>query len=105
MNMWGKYGGLGCMVMTAILLILVASPVHSVRPHLLEVGAVRSHAYSLIRNTKRRHNATTLDETKVKLIFCVQMDCAPQLNFCCSNQKPAPLCYDMERECQVACPH
>ena len=50
------------------------------RPHLLEVGAARSHAYSLIRNTKRSHNATTLDETKVKLIFCGQMDCAPQLN-------------------------
>lgn len=45
----------------------------------------------------------------MKKKFSKKMDCASKPRvcyyFCCSNQKPAPLCYDMERECQVACPH
>ncbi|PVH33148.1 hypothetical protein PAHAL_9G579900 [Panicum hallii] len=99
MNMRCKYGGLGCLAMMAPDLGCIAPG----RPHFLDVGTARSHASSLI--TERSRNATTLDETKVKLVFCAQVGCVTHDCFCCLNQKPKPLCYDTKRECKAGCPH
>jgi len=45
---------------------------------------------------KRSYNTTTLEQTKVKLIFCVLMECEgePKNCYCCMNKKPKPLFYD-----------
>ncbi|OEL30303.1 hypothetical protein BAE44_0008680, partial [Dichanthelium oligosanthes] len=77
------------------------------RPQPLKAGrTARSHAYSL-SGTSNNATTTTLDESKVKLIFCSKMYCdtEPHDCYCCLNGRPEPLCYDTERECRAKCPH
>jgi hypothetical protein len=54
-----------------------------------------------VRTAETRSNATALDESKVKIIFCQKRyDAKNQGWYCCLTTH---LCYRTESECRAAC--
>ncbi|OQU92119.1 hypothetical protein SORBI_3001G293450 [Sorghum bicolor] len=81
-------------MMTILFFLTASSPVLFGRPHQHEV-----------RTARIRSNATTVDDNKVTVIFCLKRYCytkPPQDCYCCL---PTDLCYKTESDCRASCPN
>ncbi|KAG0552842.1 hypothetical protein BDA96_01G542500 [Sorghum bicolor] len=95
-NMNDRHRVVWCMMIT-LFLAASSTTVLSGRPNLLKV-----------RSARIRSNATTLDESKVNLIFCKRKYCEmkPTTHDCyCCLATPTQVCYLTEPECRAKCLH
>ncbi|TVU23827.1 hypothetical protein EJB05_26210 [Eragrostis curvula] len=93
------------LVYVVIVIFFFASTVQC-RVHPLELAAASNHGavHGVLNNTSHNRSTPVLDESKVALLFCLNMKIDGVDSYCCINEKPIPYCYKTLDICQQKCP-
>ncbi|CAL5068124.1 unnamed protein product [Urochloa decumbens] len=63
----------------------------------------RSKLFNAESTKATTSNSTSIDESKVYIVFCTKEQCGTDICFCC-QKPPARVCYKSDDECKAHCP-